>query len=53
MSTDNYIYRPRAQNNELCKCEIPLWIANKLADYGTSIDLLVCRTEIKEPYPYK
>ena len=31
---------------------LPLWVADRLADYyGTSVDYIIGRTEIKEPYP--
>ena len=31
---------------------LPLWVANKLANYyGTSVDYLIGRTNRKEPYP--
>ena len=32
----------------------PLEYADKLADfYGVSVDYLLCRTDVKEPYPKK
>ena len=34
--------------------ELPLGCADKLADfYGVSVDYLLCRTNVKEPYPKK
>jgi len=34
--------------------ELPLIYADKLADYyGVSVDYLLCRTNIKTPYPKK
>lgn len=33
---------------------LPLEYADKLADYyGVSVDYLICRTNIKQPYPKK
>lgn len=39
---------------ELGRRDIPTGELHRLADfYGTSIDYLLCRTQISEPYPQK
>lgn len=49
-----HIHQTTYSDYELGNLNIPINILDTLADfYGTSIDYLVGRTEIKEPYPKK
>ncbi len=48
------IHQTTYSDYELGRLNIPLAVLHKLADYyGVSIDYLVGRTKIKDPYPKK
>ena len=48
------VHQTTYSSYELGKLEIPLESLEKLADfYGVSVDYLLGRTDVKEPYPKK
>lgn len=48
------IHQTTYSDYEIGKLNIPLQVLDKLADlFGTSIDYLVNRTDVRKPYPRK
>ncbi|MHB8075632.1 helix-turn-helix domain-containing protein [Desulfosporosinus fructosivorans] len=48
------IHQTTYSDYEIGKLNIPLQVMNKIADlFETSIDYIVNRTDVKEPYPRK
>lgn len=48
------IHQTTYSDYELGKLNVPVAVLHKLADYyGVSVDYLIGRTNIKEPYPKK
>lgn len=46
------VHQTTYSDYELGRLNIPVPVLHKLADfYGVSVDYLLCRTDIKEPYP--
>ncbi len=48
------VHQTTYSDYELERLNIPVAVLHKLADfYGVSVDYLLCRTNIKTPYPKK